>query len=146
MKSISIVYSPCKFGIVTLSLKEKLRILVVDDTATSRGLITNALQQMGIKNYNAATDGAEAMGVLENTTYHLVSSDYNMPNMDGLELLKSMRQNPKSQRTGFIMITGTKDPGVISQGQQFGMNNYIEKPITLNGLKACIEAVTGPID
>ena len=129
-----------------MALKEKLRILIVDDTATSRGLITNALQQMGIRNFNAAEDGAEAMQKLDQTTYHLVISDYNMPNMDGLSLLQNMRGSPKSQRTGFIMITGTKDPEVLSKGQQLGMNNYIEKPITLNGLKSCIEAVTGPID
>lgn len=128
-----------------MSLKEKLRILVVDDTATSRGLITNALDQMGIKNYGTANDGADAMDTLNQTAFHLVISDYNMPNMDGLTLLQNMRAHPKAQRTGFIMITGTKDPGVISKGQELGMNNYIEKPITLGGLKSCIEAVTGPL-
>lgn len=128
-----------------MSLKEKLRILVVDDTATSRGLIINAIEQMGIQNYSWATDGEDALDNLEKTTFHLVISDYNMPKMDGLVLLKNMRSSPKSQRTGFIMITGTKDPDVISKGQALGMNNYIEKPITKNGLQACIEAVTGPL-
>jgi len=128
-----------------VSLKEKLRILVVDDTATSRSLIINAIEQIGIKNYSWAVDGEDALDNLEKTTFHLVVSDYNMPNMDGLVLLKNMRSNPKTQRTGFIMITGTKDPDVISKGQSLGMNNYIEKPITKNGLQACIEAVTGPL-
>ena len=82
---------------------------------------------------------------MANTPYHLVISDYNMPNMDGLGLLQEMRSNPQSQRTGFIMITGTKDPKVIARGKELGMNNYIEKPITLQGLKSCIEAVTGPL-
>ena len=128
-----------------MSLKEKIRILVVDDTATSRGLILNAIQQIGIKNYSSAEDGQDALNNMANTPYHLVISDYNMPNMDGLGLLKEMRSNPQSQRTGFIMITGTKDPKVIARGKELGMNNYIEKPITLQGLKSCIEAVTGPL-
>lgn len=128
-----------------MSLKEKIRILVVDDTATSRGLIINAIEQMGIRNHSWAKDGEDALNNLGKSLFHLVISDYNMPNMDGLELLKNMRSSPKSQRTGFIMITGTKDPAVISKGQELGMNNYIEKPITLNGLRSCIEAVTGPL-
>lgn len=128
-----------------MSLKEKIRILVVDDTATSRGLILNAIQQIGIKNYSSAEDGQDALNNMAKTPYHLVISDYNMPNMDGLGLLKEMRANPQSQRTGFIMITGTKDPKVIARGKELGMNNYIEKPITLQGLKSCIEAVTGPL-
>lgn len=128
-----------------MSLKDKLRVLVVDDTATSRGLIINAIEQIGIKNYSWAKDGQDAMTSLGQNLFHLVISDYNMPNMDGLELLQTMRASPKSQKTGFIMITGTKDPNVISKGKELGMNNYIEKPITLGGLRSCIEAVTGPL-
>jgi CheY-like chemotaxis protein len=61
---------------------------------------------------------------------HLVISDYNMPEMDGLQLLQAMRTNPATQRTGFLLITGRADGSVIDRGKGLGMNNYIKKPFT----------------
>ena len=126
-----------------MSLREKLRVLIVDDTATSRGLICQSIEQMGIKNYSWETDGEGALKSLSKSLYHLVISDYNMPKMDGLELLRNMRSNPTTKKSGFILITGTKDASVISRGKQLGMNNFIEKPFTTDQLRSCIEAVTG---
>ena len=128
-----------------MSLKEKIKVLVVDDMATSRGLITRAMDEMGIARYSWEKNGADALNTLSNNLFHLVISDYNMPQMDGLELLKKLRSNPNSRRTGFILITGTKDPSVIKRGKELGMNNYIEKPFTTQSLKTCIEAITGPL-
>lgn len=126
-----------------MSLKEKLRVLVVDDTATSRALLIKAIEDIGIRNYSWEKNGADAMSSLGKSLFHLVISDYNMPKMDGLELLQGMRSNPKTQKTGFIMVTGSKDPTVIARGKQLGMNNFIEKPISAESMKSCIEAVTG---
>ena len=128
-----------------MSLREKLRILVVDDMATSRGLIIQALDKVGLKNHDFCKDGAAAMKSLETKPVHLVISDYNMPNMDGLGLLKAMRENPKMQRTGFIMVTGSEDRDVITKAQQLGMNNYLKKPVTPQSMQSCIEAVVGPL-
>ena len=71
-----------------MALRDQLRILVVDDMSTSRGLITQALDSFGIRNIAVAEDGANALQALSKSPAHLVISDYNMPQMDGLELLK----------------------------------------------------------
>lgn len=126
-----------------MSLKEKIKVLIVDDTTTSRALICQSIEEIGIKRYSWDKNGADALKSLSNSLFHLVISDYNMPKMDGLELLKSMRSNPTTQKAGFILLTGTKDPKVIERGKQLGMNNFIEKPFTTEKLRACIEAVVG---
>jgi len=72
-----------------MSLRDKLKILVVDDMAVSRGLLTQALDQLNIKNYDYVSNGQEAVEYLSKSPVHLVISDYNMPQMDGLGLLKA---------------------------------------------------------
>ena len=126
-----------------MALKEKLRILVVDDTATSRGLITQALDAFGIRNVASTADGPTALAALEKAPVHLVISDYNMPGMDGLQLLHKLRTDPKTKGVGFILITGKADKAVIDQGRKFGMNNFLKKPFEPKDLQACIEAVVG---
>ena len=129
-----------------MAMKDKLWVLVVDDMATSRGLITQALDSIGIKHYDWEPDGQAAMRYLSKTPCHLVISDYNMPNMDGLQLLHAIRSDKTTNHIGFILVTGTKDASLVNRGKQLGMNNYIPKPFTQDGLRKCIEAVTGPLD
>lgn len=126
-----------------MSLRDKLRILVVDDMAVSRGLLTQALDQLGIKNYGYVSNGMEALQFLAKSPVHLVISDYNMPQMDGLGLLKAMRSQPATAKTGFIMVTGSEDATVIQRGGQLGMNNFLKKPFTAANLRECIEKVFG---
>ena len=68
-----------------------------------------------------------------------------MPNMDGLQLLKAIRTNKATSHIGFILVTGSKDVTLINRGKQLGMNNYIPKPFTAEGMRRCLEAVTGPL-
>jgi two-component system chemotaxis response regulator CheY len=117
--------------------------MVVDDMSTSRGLITQALDAMGVRQVGSATDGHGAMQILEKSPVHLVISDYNMPGMDGLQLLHALRTHPKSKSVGFILITGRADREIIETGRKLGMNNFLKKPFTPQELKACIEAVVG---
>lgn len=126
-----------------MSLREKLHVMVVDDMSVSRGLIIQALEAMGIKNIEFATDGQTAFQRLAAKPVHLVISDYNMPGADGLQLLAGLRQYQTTQKIGFILITGTADPTVIDKGNKLGMNNYIKKPFSPEALKACIERVVG---
>ncbi|OOY04910.1 MULTISPECIES: response regulator [Thioclava] len=126
-----------------MALRDQLRILVVDDMSTSRGLIMQALDAMGIRQVGYATDGKSALQILEAKPVHLVISDYNMPGMDGLQFLQAMRKDARTKGLGFILITGRADPEVIDTGRRFGMNNFIKKPFTPPELKACIEAVVG---
>ena len=126
-----------------MALRDQLRIMVVDDMSTSRGLITQALDSFGIRNVATAADGAAALQSLAQSPAHLVISDYNMPGMDGLHLLHTLRQGAQTKGSGFILITGRADREIIDKGRQLGMNNFLKKPFTPPELRQCIEAVVG---
>ncbi len=126
-----------------MALRNQIRIMVVDDMSTSRGLITQALDSFGISNVASAADGTTALQTIQSAPVHLVISDYNMPGMDGLHLLHALRQNPPTKGTGFILITGRADKEIVDKGRQLGMNNFLKKPFTPQELHACIEAVVG---
>ena len=126
-----------------MALKDSLRIMVVDDMATSRGLITQALDSIGIANVATASDGKAAIAAIARAPVHLVISDYNMPEMDGLHLLHYLRNSPQTQKVGFLLITGRADPAIINKGKQLGMNNYIAKPFQPADLKSAIESIVG---
>ena len=126
-----------------MALRDQLRVLVVDDMSTSRGLIMQALDAMGIRQIGYATDGPGALKTLEKTPVHLVISDYNMPGMDGLQLLHALRTDQRTRGLGFILITGRADKNIIDTGRKLGMNNFIKKPFTPQELRTCIEAVVG---
>ncbi|SFP67798.1 response regulator [Tranquillimonas alkanivorans] len=128
-----------------MSLKDSLRLMVVDDMSTSRGLITQALDWIGIRHYETCNEGATALRTLAANPVHLVISDYNMPGMDGLALLEGLRSNKSTQRIGFILVSGRMDAAMVQKGKKLAMNNYIEKPFTPETMKACIERVTGPL-
>ncbi len=128
-----------------MALRDALSILVVDDMSTSRSLIIMALEEIGIKNVDFAVDGSSALAAVAQKKTHLVISDYNMPVMDGLHLLKALRQNSETQRIGFILVSGRVDEKIISVGRQLGMNNFISKPFSTASMRDCIQAVTGPL-
>ena len=126
-----------------MSLKDNLRVMVVDDMSVSRALISQSLEEIGIRHVATEADGRAALGKLAANPVHLVISDYNMPGMDGLQLLQSLRGNARTKGVGFILITGRADAGLIDLGRRFGMNNFLKKPFTPQDLRACIEAVVG---
>ncbi|MCD9149635.1 response regulator [Pseudophaeobacter flagellatus] len=126
-----------------MSLKDSLRVMVVDDMSTSRGIITQCLDELGIKNYMVENNGQSAFQKLTTTPVHLVLSDYNMPGMDGLGLLQAVRTNQATQRLGFILVTGKPTPEIIEVGKKLGLNNIIRKPFTVATMKQAIEQVVG---
>lgn len=126
-----------------MSLRDQIRIMVVDDMSTSRGLITQALDSFGIRNVSTSENGVDALKALSSRPVHLVISDYNMPQMDGLQLLQHLRSSPKTKGVGFILITGRAEQQIIDHGKKLGMNNYLKKPFEQSGLRSCIEAVVG---
>ena len=128
-----------------MSLKDQLFVMIVDDTSTSRGLIAQAMDEIGIRNYTTENDGASALRRLVARPVHLVISDYNMPNMDGLELLEALRAHRSTQRIGFMLVTGRADAALLARGQRLGMNNYLHKPFSIAQMRAAIEGVTGPL-
>jgi len=124
-------------------LREQLHILVVDDMAVSRGLLTQALDQLGIENYRYVANGQEALDFLKKTPVHLVLSDYNMPVMDGLDLLRAIRSTDSLAKLAFIMVSGFQDSRVVEQAALLGMNNYLQKPFDAESLQHCVEKVFG---
>lgn len=126
-----------------MSLKDTLRVMVVDDMGVSRGLLIQAIEEMGIWKNQAENDGRAALTKLVADPVHLVLSDYNMPGMDGLELLKALRQNKTTARIGFILVTGNPTPQLVAQGKALGLNNIIKKPFSTASMKQCIESVVG---
>lgn len=126
-----------------MALRDQIRIMVVDDMSTSRGLITQALDGFGVRNVATADNGKHALEALATKPVHLVISDYNMPEMDGLKLLHYLRAAPKTKGVGFILITGRAEQQIIDYGKKLGMNNYLKKPFQPEDLRKCIEAVVG---
>jgi two-component system, chemotaxis family, chemotaxis protein CheY len=113
-----------------MSLRESLRVMVIDDMSVSRALIEQSLDEMGIKHYQTENDGRRALGKLAANPVHLVISDMYMPGMTGLQLLSALRQARATQRIGFILITGSPTPEVVREGQELGLNNLVRKPFT----------------
>ena len=128
-----------------MSLKDALRIMVVDDMSVSRGLLTQSLEEIGLHKVETENSGASALDRLTKSPVHLVLSDFNMPGMDGLGLLKGLRQNPRTQKIGFILVTGTPTPDLIEAGRKLALNNMVKKPFTTATLKQTIEAVVGKL-
>lgn len=126
-----------------MALRDQIRMMVVDDMSTSRGLITQALDGFGIRNIATAENGRDALRALAVKPAHLVISDYNMPEMDGLQLLQHLRGTPQTKGVGFVLITGRAEQEIIDHGKKLGMNNYLKKPFQPDQLRHCIEAVIG---
>ena len=124
---------------------QHLKVLVVDDTSVSRMLVSDGLNQIGIKNVTLAGDGEQALKSMMTAPCHIVISDFNMPKLDGIQLLKALREYPPTRQVGFILVTGRGDKALIDFAKKFGLNNYLPKPFTVPGLKTAIEAVVGKL-
>ncbi len=126
-----------------MPLRDQLRVIVVDDMSTSRGLITQALEGFGIRQVESAPNGPAALEKIASWPVHLVVSDMNMPGMTGLQLLQTLRHGPATRNVGFVLITGKADRQTIEAGKKLGMNNFLPKPFQPNDLRGTIEAVVG---
>jgi two-component system chemotaxis response regulator CheY len=122
-----------------------IQVLIVDDQQTIRSLVRNGLQQLGMTNTREAADGEDGLRALLARPAHLVISDYNMPKLDGLGLLRAIRSHEPLRKTAFIMLTGRADKELVQRAAQFGVNNYLVKPFTVATLKEKIEEVFGTL-
>ena len=107
-----------------------LRFLVVDDFSTMRRIVRNLLKELGYTNADEAEDGAVALAKLKNEKFDFVVSDWNMPNMTGIELLKGIRAEPTLKDLPVLMITAEARKENIIEAAQNGANGYIVKPFT----------------
>lgn len=126
-----------------MSVRENIRVMVVDDMGVSRALVVNALDEMGIIHYSAEADPKVALAKLSASPVHLVLCDMNMPGMNGLQLLEALRRQPATANIGFIVITGTPSPEIIQKGQALRLNNLVAKPFDTPKLRSAMEQVIG---
>ena len=108
----------------------KMKILVVDDFSTMRRIVKNVLKQLGYDNVEEAEDGAQALSKLKNGGYGFMVTDWNMPNMDGLDLLKNIRADSGLKELPILMVTAEAEKDKVITAIQAGVNNYIVKPFT----------------
>jgi two-component system, chemotaxis family, chemotaxis protein CheY len=120
-----------------------MKILVVDDSLTMRRIVGNTVVQAGFKkeDFDEAKDGQEALGLLEENSYDLVLTDWNMPVMNGLELVKTMKTMDNLKKIPIIMVTTEGAKSEVVTALKAGVNNYIVKPFTADILKEKIQAV-----
>jgi two-component system chemotaxis response regulator CheY len=122
-----------------------IRVLVVDDQLTMRALTRSGLQQLGFTDIADAVDGEDGLRALTARPAHLVISDFNMPKLDGLGMLRAIRTTPGMEKTAFVMLTGRADKELVQRAVQFGVNNYLVKPFTIAQLRQKLEEVFGPL-
>ncbi len=111
-----------------------IKILIVDDFATMRRIMKNILKQLGFTNVVEADDGTSALEELEKGNFDLIVSDWNMPKMSGLDLLKSVRGSEKYKNTPFLMVTAEAQKQNVIEAVQAGVSNYVVKPFTAEAI------------
>jgi len=119
----------------------KMKILVVDDFSTMRRIVKNVLKQLGFDNIEEAEDGVQALAKLKSGGFGFVVSDWNMPNMDGLELLKAIRKEPTLKDTPILMVTAEAEKDKVVTAIQAGVNNYVVKPFTAEVFKEKMDRI-----
>lgn len=124
-------------------LNTNIKILVVDDFLTMRRIIKNILNQLGFKDIIEADDGTTALEILKKQKVDLIISDWNMPKMTGLELLKAVRSDENLRDIKFIMVTAEAQKENVIEAIKHGVNQYIVKPFTPETLKEKLEKVFG---
>ena len=122
-------------------MDKHIKILVVDDFATMRKVIRNLLKQVGYENIVEAEDGVIALKILKSQKIDLVISDWNMPNMTGLELLKAVRADEDLKSTPFLMVTAEALQDNVIAAVKAGVSNYIVKPFTAEVLNEKITKI-----
>lgn len=111
-------------------VQKAMKILIVDDFPTMRRIIKNLLKDLGFENVDEAEDGAMGLEKLRNGNFDFVVSDWNMPNLDGLEMLKAIRADPNLSKLPVLMVTAEAKKENIIAAAQAGANGYVVKPFT----------------
>lgn len=123
------------------SLNKDMPILVVDDFSTMRRIVKSCLSQLGFKNITEAEDGQAAWDKLQAGEFEFVISDWNMPNMMGIDLLKACRADERFKGLPFLMVTAEAQQENVIEAAKAGVSNYIIKPFTADVLEAKMELV-----
>ncbi|MBF0464923.1 MAG: chemotaxis response regulator CheY [Nitrospirae bacterium] len=118
-----------------------MKILVVDDFSTMRRIIKNILKQLGYEKIEEAEDGEQAFTKLKNGDFDFLITDWNMPNVTGLELLKRVRADAKLKAIPVLLVTAEAEKEQVIEAVKAGVNNYVIKPFTADVLKDKLDKI-----
>ncbi|MEL0036550.1 MAG: chemotaxis response regulator CheY, partial [Gammaproteobacteria bacterium] len=118
-----------------------MKILIVDDFSTMRRIIKNLLRDLGFTNTSEADDGQTALPMLQQGNFDFLITDWNMPGMEGIELLKRVRADDNLKSMPVLLVTAEAKKEQIVEAAQAGVNGYIVKPFTAGTLKEKIEKI-----
>ena len=124
-------------------MSKNLRFLVVDDFSTMRRIVKNLLNDLGYANVQEADDGQTALPMLKSGGFDFLVTDWNMPGMPGLDLLKAVRADPKLAKMPVLMLTAEAKREQIVEAAQAGVSGYVIKPFTAVTLKEKIDKILG---
>ncbi|AWY01770.1 histidine kinase [Marinomonas primoryensis] len=127
-------------------MDKNMKILIVDDFSTMRRIIKNLLRDLGFTNTVEADDGTTALPMLQGGTIDFLVTDWNMPGMTGIELLRAVRADGKLKSIPVLMVTAEAKRDQIISAAQAGVNGYVVKPFTAVALKEKIEKIFERID
>jgi len=129
-----------------MALDKNIKILLVDDFSTMRRIEKNLLKEIGFSNIDEADDGVTALPMLKKGNYDLVITDWNMPVMQGIDLLKAIRANPALSHIPVLMVTAESKREQIIAAAQAGVNGYVVKPFTGATLREKLEKIYSRIN
>lgn len=124
-----------------MAYDKNMKILIVDDFSTMRRIIKNLLRDLGFTNTSEADDGATALPMLQNGNFDFLITDWNMPGMQGIDLLKNVRADPNLNTLPVLMVTAEAKREQIVEAAQSGVNGYIVKPFTAQTLEEKINKI-----
>ncbi len=122
-------------------LNKNMKILIVDDFSTMRRIVKNLLRDLGFNNTQEADDGLTALPMLKKGEFDFVVTDWNMPGMQGIDLLKHIRADDELKHLPVLMITAEAKREQIIEAAQAGVNGYIVKPFTAATLKEKLDKI-----
>jgi two-component system, chemotaxis family, chemotaxis protein CheY len=125
-------------------VSKDLKFLVVDDFSTMRRIIKNLLNDLGYPNVEEADDGKTALPMLQTGAFDFLITDWNMPGMPGLDLIKAVRGDAKLAKMPVLMLTAEAKREQIIEAAQAGVNGYVIKPFTAETLKEKLDKILGP--
>lgn len=124
-----------------MAFDPNMRVLIVDDFSTMRRIVRNILRQIGLNNVVEADDGTTAWDILNREKIDFIVSDWNMPKMTGIELLRKVRGSEQFADTPFLMVTAEAQQENIIEAVQAKVSNYIVKPFTADTLQQKIDKI-----
>ena len=124
-----------------VTVDRNMKILIVDDFSTMRRIIKNLLHDLGYDNLHEADDGTSALPLLKAGSFDFLITDWNMPGMQGIELLRAVRSDRKLNTLPVLLVTAEARRDQIVMAAEAGVNGYIVKPFTAQTLKDKIDLV-----